>query len=195
MTERNPTVVVTSDETLPDIVGRLREAANGGRTVDLVIPIDSALLLTAREFRTLKDAIDEDRVAVQMRTADPLRLQLAGRLGIPARALPRPRVVASTAPIAAEPPQVVVEPPPVSDEDWPGQTAVTEPVVRPSPESHWPSQNGLSGEGDEAEEDDGAGHGVSRRAAFPRFAEPSSLSIPPGPRHEPNHRSDPAGRS
>ena len=91
MTERNPTVVVTSDETLPDIVARLREAANGGHTVDLVIPIDSALLLTAREFRTLKDAIDEDRVAVQMRTADPLRLQLAERLGIPARALPRPR--------------------------------------------------------------------------------------------------------
>ncbi len=97
MTERNPTVVVTSDETLSDIVARLREAANGGHTVDLVIPIDSALLLTAREFRTLKDAIDEDRIAVQMRTADPLRLQLAGRLGIPARTLPRPRVVAAPA--------------------------------------------------------------------------------------------------
>ena len=98
MTDRNPTVVVTSDETLSDIVARLREAANGGRTVDLVIPIDSALLLTAREFRTLKDAIDEDRIAVQMRTADPLRLQLAGRLGIPARTLPRPRVVARPRP-------------------------------------------------------------------------------------------------
>ncbi|MDF3043491.1 MAG: hypothetical protein K0Q71_6197, partial [Thermomicrobiales bacterium] len=97
MTERNPTVVVTSDETLPDIVARLREAANGGRTVDLIIPIDSALLLTAREFRTLKDAIDEDRVAVRMRTADPLRLQLAGRLGIPAHVLPRPRVMAAPA--------------------------------------------------------------------------------------------------
>src|SRR5687767_5842075 len=97
MTEPNPTVVVTSDETLPDIVARLREAANGGHTVDLVIPIDSALLLTAREFRTLKDAIDEDRVAVRMRTADPLRLQLAGRLGIPAHVLPRPRVMAAPA--------------------------------------------------------------------------------------------------
>ena len=83
---------------MPDIVARLREAANGGHTVDLVIPIDSALLLTAREFRTLKDAIDEDRVAVQMRTADPLRLQLAERLGIPARALPRPRAAAVAAP-------------------------------------------------------------------------------------------------
>ena len=142
MTERNPTVVVTSDETLPDIVARLREAANGGHTVDLVIPIDSALLLTAREFRTLKDAIDEDRVAVQMRTADPLRLQLAERLGIPARALPRPRVVAAAVPIAAEPPQVVAEPPAARDEDWPGETAVADPVFRPAPESHWPSQNG-----------------------------------------------------
>jgi hypothetical protein len=151
MTERNPTVVVTSDETLPDIVARLREAANGGRTVDLVIPIDSALLLTAREFRTLKDAIDENRVAVQMRTADPLRLQLAGRLGIPARALPRPRVVAAPAPTAIEPPQVVVEAPAESDEDWPGETAVAEPVFRPAPESHWPSHNGLSGESDGAE--------------------------------------------
>src|ERR671913_13018 len=142
MTDNNPTVVVTSDETLSDIVARLREAANGGRTVDLVIPIDSALLLTAREFRTLKDAIDEDRVAVQMRTADPLRLQLAGRLGIPARTLPRPRLVAAPTPIAAEPSQVVAEPPAVRDEDWPGETAVAEPVIRPSPESHWPSQNG-----------------------------------------------------
>ncbi len=153
MTERNPTVVVTADETLPDIVARLREAANGGRMVDLVVPIDSALLLTAREFRTLKDAIDEDRIAVQIRTADPLRLQLAGRLGMPARALPRPRVVAAPAAIVTEPPQVVAEPPAVSDGDWPGETAVAEPVMRPAPESHWPSQNGSDGESDGTEFD------------------------------------------
>jgi hypothetical protein len=154
MTERNPTVVVTSDETLPDIVARLREAADGGHTVDLVVPIDSALLLTAREFRTLKDAIDENRIAVQMRTADPLRLQLAGRLGIPARALLRPRVVAAPAAVATEPPEVVAEPPVVSDEDWPGETVVAEPVIRPAPESHWPGQNGLDGASD-GEESDG----------------------------------------
>ena len=151
MTEPNPTVVVTSDETLPDIVARLREAANGGHTVDLVIPIDSALLLTAREFRTLKDAIDEDRIAVQMRTADPLRLQLAGRLGIPARALPRPRVVAAPVAIVTEPPEVVADPPAVTDLDWPGETAVAEPIFRPSPESLWPGQNGQSGESDDAD--------------------------------------------
>ncbi len=148
MTERNPTVVVTSDETLPDIVARVRDAANGGRTVDLVVPIDSALLLTAREFRTLKDAIDEDRVAVRMRTADPLRLQLAGRLGIPASALPRPRVMAAPAAIATDPPQTIAEAPVGSKEDWPGETAVAEPAFRPAPESHWPIQNGSSGESD-----------------------------------------------
>src|SRR5687768_8082915 len=152
MTERNPTVVVTTDETLSDVVARLREAADGGRTVDLVIPIDSALLLTAREFRTLKDAIDVNRVAVEMRTADPLRLQLAGRLGNPARALPRPRVVAAPAAVATEPQPIVAEPLVVSDE-WPGETAVAEPIVRPAPESHWPGQNGLNGESDGADSD------------------------------------------
>src|ERR671911_3021777 len=145
MTDRNPTVVVTADDTFSDIVARLREAAHGGRTVDLVIPIDSALLLTAREFRTLKDAIDEDRLAVRMRTSDPLRLQLAARLGIPAGALPRPRVVAAPAVIATEPPEIVAEAPAVPSEDWPGETAVAEPVLRPAPESPWPNQNGLGG--------------------------------------------------
>lgn len=153
MTERNPIVVVTSDESLSDIVARLREAASGGHTVDLVIPIDSALLLTAREFRALKDAIDEDRVAVRMRTADPLRLQLAGRLGIPAGALPRPRVVAVTAAIATEPPQSLADPTVGSEQDWPGETAVAEPFARPAPESLWPTQNGLSGGSDGAESD------------------------------------------
>jgi hypothetical protein len=153
MTERNPTVVVSADETLSDIVAQLREAAHGGRTVDLVIPIDSALLLTAREFRTLKDAIDEDRLAVRMRTSDPLRLQLAGRLGIPAGALPRPRVVAAPAAIGSEPRQTVAEAPTARGEDWPGETTVAEPALRPAPESHWPSQNGLSDESDDASSD------------------------------------------
>jgi hypothetical protein len=47
-----------------------------------------------------------------------------------------------------------VEAPAASDEDWPGETAVAEPVFRPSPESHWPGQNGLSGESDGAESSD-----------------------------------------
>ena len=147
MTDRNPTVVVTSYETLPEIVERLREAADGGHTVDLVVPIDSALLLTAREFRVLKDAIDNDRIALLLRTSDPLRLQLAERLGIPARALPRPRVVVEPAPVVLAPPRIVPQPPMVGGDDWPGDTAIAEPVLRPDPESHWPSQNGSADSG------------------------------------------------
>ena len=62
--------------------------------VNLVIPIDSSLLLTTREFRALKDAVDAERLAVSVRTADPLRLQLAQRLGMPVQAMPRPRLAA-----------------------------------------------------------------------------------------------------
>ena len=142
MSERNPKVVVTSDDTLTGVVDRLRQAANGGHTVDLVIPIDSALLLTAREFRTLKEAIDEDRLSMQLRTSDPLRLQLAERLGIPVRALPRPRVAAAPAVLVPTPIAIAPESPDGRDEDWPGATAIAEPVFRPAPESHWPSQNG-----------------------------------------------------
>src|SRR5918997_3769677 len=146
MTDRNPTVVVTSDETLPGIVERLLEAADGGHTVDLVVPIDSALLLTAREFRILKDAIVDDRIPLVLRTSDPLRLQLAERLGIPARALPRPRVAvqptpSAPAPFAAAPPPIAPDPVITSDENWPGDTASQEPVLRPAPESHWPNGN------------------------------------------------------
>src|SRR3954469_10391338 len=133
MTDRNPTVVVTSEETLPGIVARLREAANGGHTVDLVVPIDSALLLTAREFRTLKDAIDADRIAMILRTSDPLRLQLAERLGIPAQALPRPRVAVEPASIAPASSPINLGPPVSSDEAWPGDLTIVETPLRPAP--------------------------------------------------------------
>ncbi len=149
MTDKNPSVVVTSEETLPDVVARLREAAQGGRVVDLVVPIDSALLLTAREFRTLKEAIDGERIAVLLRTSDPLRLQLAERLGLRTKPLPRPRVVA--APAGPAPARVVSvpAPAPVTGEEWPGETATAEPVPRPEPESHWPGLNGTAGVSDE----------------------------------------------
>ena len=99
MTERNPNVVVTSDETLSDIVDRLREAADGGRTVDLVVPIDSALLLTAREFRTLKEAIDEDRRGADAHRRSRSVSSSPRRVGIRAEALPdRGRCVPAAAP-------------------------------------------------------------------------------------------------
>jgi hypothetical protein len=152
VTDKNPTVVVTSDDALPDVVARLREAAQGGRVVDLVTPIDSALLLTAREFRALKEATEAERIAVVLRTADPLRLQLAERLGVRAQVLPRPRIAA---PVAA-PAAVAAIPEPVRDidEDWPGETA-TEPVPLSDPDALWPSQNGAgdgSGEAETVEE-------------------------------------------
>lgn len=142
MTDKNPSVVVTSEETLPDVVQRLREAAQGGRVVDLVVPIDSALLLTAREFRSLKEAVDEERIAVLLRTSDPLRLQLAERLGLRAKTLPRPRVVA--APVAPGPVSAAIVPQPSAggDEEWPGETAAAEPIPRLDPDSHWPGLNG-----------------------------------------------------
>ena len=93
------------------------------------------------------------KIVSRCRCAPPIRSGSSSRGAweFPRGALPRPRVVAAPAPIAAEPPQVVAEAPAASDEDWPGETAVAEPVFRPSPESHWPSQNGLSGESDGAE--------------------------------------------
>lgn len=134
MTERAPTVVVTSDEALPDVIARLRDASASGREVNLVVPIDSALLLTANEFRALKDAIDEHRLAVQMRTSDPLRLRLAERLGVEARTLPRARRIVAPPPApppAPEPVNAPVEPAPIVG-----------PLLHPEPEALWPSRNG-----------------------------------------------------
>src|SRR3954452_7171981 len=154
MTDHNHTVVVTSDETLPEIVDRLRTASQGGHAVDLVIPIDSPLLLTTREFQALKDAVDADQLAVSVRTADPLRLQLAQRLGMPVQALPRPRV---TPPIrlvtvpALPPPDSVTETPPPADgkteeaEDTPGERWSPRTPTRAASETLWPSQNGAGG--------------------------------------------------
>lgn len=142
MSERNPTVVVTSDETLPDVVGRLRGAASGGRTVNLVVPIDSALLLTAKEFRALKDAIDDERLSVVMRTSDPLRLQLGERLGIQAQALPRPKAKAA---IAAPTPPVLAPEALLPEVDTPKrEVAEPSPFARPDPARHWPNGNGAS---------------------------------------------------
>ena len=99
--DRARTVVVTAEESLPGIVERLREAGSGGHALQLVVPIDSNHLLTAAEFRALKAAIDENRLALTLRTADPLRLQLAERLGIRAQTMARPK--AKTPPDVASP--------------------------------------------------------------------------------------------
>ena len=77
-------VVVSADDAPDDLPRRLREAGAAGRPVELLVPADSALLLTASEFRALREAIDRERLAVTVVTPDPLRLQLAKLLGVPA---------------------------------------------------------------------------------------------------------------
>lgn len=169
MTDHNQTVVVTSEETLPEIIDRLRTASQGGHAVNLVIPIDSPLLLTTREFQVLKDAVDADRLAVSVRTADPLRLQLAQRLGMPVQALPRPKVTPPirlvTAPAQPAPEPVRASPAPAAGEtedleDTPGERWSPRTPSRPAPEALWPSQNGAGSvvepDGEEAEASDAA---------------------------------------
>jgi hypothetical protein len=141
MSVRNPTVVVTSDETLPDVVDRVRGAASGGRTVNLVVPIDSGLLLTAKEFRALKDAIDDERLSVVMRTSDPLRLHLGERLGIEAKALPRPKAKAVATVPTPVPPIPLDRPSPEVDSEE-GISGAPSPFARPDPAIHWPNGNG-----------------------------------------------------
>jgi Baseplate J-like protein len=140
-------VVVTSDESLPDIIDRACEAGSGGHAVDLVVPIDSAHLLTAAEFRALKDAVDKHRLALTLRTADPLRLQLAERLGIRAQAMARPRL---TAPLAAPVPAKPVESAPLPAA-MPERTADDRPAIDPM--TLWPEQLALE-EGDGIASDD-----------------------------------------
>lgn len=146
MTDRKPTVVVTADDTLPGIIARLTEASQGGHPIDLVVPIDSALLLTAREFRHLKNAIDEQRLAVRLRSADPLRLQLAERLGYRVQALPRPRVPVAAA--AAAPPLVAVPEVAAAEAPTNGHAAVEtlEEVAAPilDPATLWPDPDDAS---------------------------------------------------
>ncbi|MFM9107896.1 MAG: hypothetical protein ACKOWF_14490 [Chloroflexota bacterium] len=89
MTDRRPPIIVAGPaETLPDVVARLVAAGRAAGPVDLVVPRESGLLLTAGEFRQLKDVIDRDRLAVTLYCDDALRTQLAGLMGLPARRIP-----------------------------------------------------------------------------------------------------------
>ena len=92
-------VVVSADDAPDDLPRHLREAGAAGRPVELLVPADSSLLLTASEFRALREAIDRERLAVTLVTPDPLRLQLAKLLGVPAVA----RAVANAAPPSERP--------------------------------------------------------------------------------------------
>lgn len=71
---------IEEHESLPELLDRLRAVPN--RAVVLEIPDHSALLLTASEFRTLKEITDQSRITLSLDTDDPLRGQLATMLGL-----------------------------------------------------------------------------------------------------------------
>jgi hypothetical protein len=71
---------IEAHESLPELLDRLRAVPN--RAVVLEIPDHSALLLTASEFRTLKEITDQSRITLSLDTDDPLRAQLASMLGL-----------------------------------------------------------------------------------------------------------------
>ena len=71
---------IEEHESLPELLDRLRAVPN--RAVVLEIPDHSALLLTASEFRTLKEITDQSRIALSLDTDDALRGQLASMLGL-----------------------------------------------------------------------------------------------------------------
>ncbi|HEU0114313.1 MAG TPA: hypothetical protein VFQ80_06545 [Thermomicrobiales bacterium] len=133
MSQTLPPLVVAEDDALAGVLDRVRQAGANGRKVDLVVPIDSALLLTAAEFRALRDALDRDRLAVTLRTDDPLRTQLARLLGIPVEAAPRSRAAKAAAdrraakPVAAPPARSPHPPPSASDKSAPARPAMAGP--------------------------------------------------------------------
>ncbi|MCA9880907.1 MAG: baseplate J/gp47 family protein, partial [Thermomicrobiales bacterium] len=143
---RTPTVVVREDESLSDVLNRLRAAARSGHTVHLVVPVESPLLLTASEFRTLQATLDDEGLPVVVRTADPLRLKLGERLGLTMQAAPRRKRPAPAALVLAPPPSPpeIVEPEEAAYTGpdpallWPGQVteaieAEEEPDSSPEP--------------------------------------------------------------
>lgn len=133
--ERDPVVVVSADESLDEVIYRLREAAKSGQLLELVVPIDSPLLLTASEFRRLKETADAERLPVTIRTADPLRLRLAERLGLRARAMTAAAPTRREIPPIVPPAPVVVAPLPEPGPE-PTPFLSVEPAVDLA--THWP---------------------------------------------------------
>lgn len=87
--ETHATIHVEQDESLPEVLSRLR--GRKGETVSLVVADHSPILLTATEFRALKDLADRQNLRLNLQTSDSLRLQLASMFGLaPAPARPQP---------------------------------------------------------------------------------------------------------
>ena len=78
--QRQATVTVDEHDTLPQVLDRIRAA--GGGLLTLEIPEHSPILLTATEFRTLRDIADDTGLILALKTDDPLRLQLGSMFGL-----------------------------------------------------------------------------------------------------------------
>lgn len=137
------TIAIGPDDTLLDVFDRIRAA--GQTPVELRIPNDSSLFLTAAEFRTLRDVVDHGRHAVTISTPDTLRVQLAKLFGLDVAlaapvTTPRPR---SSPPPAANAAASAAQtstsaPSPVATKNGPESTAASPtsapvPAVAPPP--------------------------------------------------------------
>lgn len=85
--ENHDTIQIGQDESLPEVLERLRGHRNAA--VSLVVADHSPILLTATEFRALKDLADRQNLRLDLQTRDALRLQLGSMFGL-ASAPPRP---------------------------------------------------------------------------------------------------------
>src|SRR5690606_13807688 len=81
-------IAIGPDDSLLDVFDRVRAA--GQTPVELRIPNESPLFLTAAEFRTLRDVTDHGRHEVTIRTPDSHRLQLAKLFGLDVARTPGP---------------------------------------------------------------------------------------------------------
>lgn len=74
---------VEQHESLPDVLERLH--GHRGEALTLVVPEHSPILLTATEFRALKELADRQHIRLGLETGDSLRLQLASMFGLAER--------------------------------------------------------------------------------------------------------------
>lgn len=74
-------IEVDAEATVPDVVAKLRD--NPGQPATIYVSADTALLLTANEFRAIAAAAERNQVALAIDTDDPLRRQLATMFGVP----------------------------------------------------------------------------------------------------------------
>ncbi len=78
--QRPETVTISEHDTLPQVLDRIRAQRGGSLTLE--IPDHSPILLTANEFRTLRDIADRSDLTLSLKTDDPLRLQLGSMFGL-----------------------------------------------------------------------------------------------------------------